>query len=161
MIETPEVVADEGSDGDGPFSEINIPDIFPPGSILLFATHMEGIDVSLDTLCSSGADEAFKDLDLVDLNVVLHRADGEERDATGKPDFGSCPYSRQIPLVVSDGKIGTYNVPGSGNLTYCGLEGWMVPLRHITKYNDLGHPLCAHLRDGTWAFDYLHHRLNE
>lgn len=32
----------------------------------------------------TGADEAFGDLDLVDLNVVLHRADGEERDATGE-----------------------------------------------------------------------------
>lgn len=32
----------------------------------------------------SGADDAFGDLDLVDLNVILHRADGEEKDATGE-----------------------------------------------------------------------------
>ncbi|KAF8325872.1 glycoside hydrolase family 13 protein [Cantharellus anzutake] len=140
LSEIPEVLAKEGSDGDGPFSEISIPDAFPPGSILLFATQMEGIDTSLDVFCASGADEAFRDLDLVDLNVVLYRADGEERDATA-------------------GKIGTYSIPGSGNLVYCGLEGWMAPLRHITTYNDLGHPLCAHLRDGAWAFDYVHHRL--
>ena len=38
----------------------------------------------LDSTLQAGADEAFADLDLVDLNVVLHRADGEEQDATGK-----------------------------------------------------------------------------
>ena len=34
------------------------------------------LDVSLDKFCTTGAREAFGDLDLVDLNVVLHRADG-------------------------------------------------------------------------------------
>ena len=38
----------------------------------------------LDTTIQSGADAAFAELDLVDLNVVLHRADGEEKDATGE-----------------------------------------------------------------------------
>jgi hypothetical protein len=38
----------------------------------------------LDATIQAGADEAFAELDLVDLNVVLHRADGEEKDATGK-----------------------------------------------------------------------------
>jgi len=37
----------------------------------------------LDTTIQSGANEAFAELDLVDLNVILHRADGEEKDATG------------------------------------------------------------------------------
>ena len=37
----------------------------------------------LDTSIQSGANEAFAELDLVDLNVILHRADGEEKDATG------------------------------------------------------------------------------
>ncbi|EDR00074.1 uncharacterized protein LACBIDRAFT_314785 [Laccaria bicolor S238N-H82] len=27
------------------------------------------------------------------------------------------------------------------------------------RYNDLGHPLCGHLRDGSWALDYIHQRL--
>ena len=39
---------------------------------------------NLDERCTSGTDVAFADLDLVDLNVILHRADGEERDATGE-----------------------------------------------------------------------------
>lgn len=35
----------------------------------------------------------------------------------------------------------------------------MNPLRHIMKFNDLGHPLCANLREGTWAMDYVYSRL--
>ena len=89
-----------------------------------------------------GADDAFGDLDLVDLNVVLYRAEGEERDATR-------------------GEIGAYAVPGLGALVYCGLEGFMHPLRHIMRYNDLGHPLCGHLRDGSWALDYVVSRLEK
>jgi glycogen debranching enzyme len=29
----------------------------------------------------------------------------------------------------------------------------MFPLRQIIASNDLGHPLCAHLREGSWAMD--------
>lgn len=136
------VFISETSDQEGPFSEIVIPDYFPPGSVMLFETQLEEFDSDLDTFCGSGAQEAFGDLDLVDLNVVLHRADAEERDAT-------------------DGVYGVYEVPGLGKLTYCGLEGWMHPLRHIMRYNDLGHPLCGHLRNGGWALDYVHQRLTQ
>jgi glycogen debranching enzyme len=41
---------------------------------------------------------------------------------------------------------------------YCGLEGWMHPLQDIMRYNDLGHPLCGHLHEGSWALDYVHQR---
>ncbi|KAI0078663.1 glycoside hydrolase family 13 protein [Panus rudis PR-1116 ss-1] len=140
LVELPEVVAPQGLDNDGPYGEIVVPDYFPPGSVMIFETQLQGADPSLDAFCSSGAEGAFGQLDLVDLNVVLHRAEGEERDATS-------------------GEIGSYNVPGLGNLTYCGLEGWMHPLRHIMRYNDLGHPLCGHLREGTWAMDYIPARL--
>lgn len=51
---------------------------------MVFATDMGQMSSDLDDICKSGAEAAFKDLDLVDLNVVLYRADGEERDATGK-----------------------------------------------------------------------------
>lgn len=53
---------------------------------MVFATQMEGIDKDLDTFCKAGVDEAFisAGLDWVDLNVVLFRSDGEEKDATGK-----------------------------------------------------------------------------
>ena len=70
-------------DGEGPYSEIVVPEYFPPGSVMVFSTQMEGIDPTLDEFCKSGVNEAFADLDLVDLNVLLHRCDGEEKDATG------------------------------------------------------------------------------
>lgn len=140
LVEIPTVVALESLDHEGPFSEIIVPEHFPPGSIMLFETQMQEYDASLDKFCSQGVQEAFGDLDLVDLNVILYRADGEEKDAT-------------------DGKFGVYDVPGLGRLVYCGLEGWMHPLRHIMRHNDLGHPLCGHLREGSWALDYVHQRL--
>ena len=134
------VEAAERSDTEGQFSEIVVPDYFPPGSVMVFTT--SGSTPNLSALCSSGAVEAFQKLDLIDLNVLLYRADGEERDLTG-------------------GQDGVYSVPGLGALVYCGLEGWMHPLRHIMRHNDLGHALCGHLRDGSWALDYVQGRLEK
>lgn len=82
-------------DGDGDYAEIAVPNDFEPGSIMVFATEMtvsrtysqaniQEMGKDLDEICKSGADEAMAGLDLVDLNVVLHRADGEEKDATGE-----------------------------------------------------------------------------
>ncbi|KAK7030744.1 glycoside hydrolase family 13 protein [Favolaschia claudopus] len=142
LVEMQPLVVPQGLDEEGPYSEIIVPEYFPPGSIMLFETHLHEHDASLDAFCASGAKEAFADLDLVDLNVLLHRADGEERDASG-------------------GEFGVYDVAGLGKMVYCGLEGWMHPLRHIMRYNDLGHPLCGHLRAGSWALDYVHQRLTK
>ncbi|PWN29441.1 hypothetical protein BDZ90DRAFT_249104 [Jaminaea rosea] len=143
LVDVPAPEVTEGRKIDGDFySEINVPQEFPPGSIMLFASAMEGLASDLDELCRSGAKEAFAELDLIDLNVVLHRADGEEKDST-------------------EGQDGVYKIPGHEELVYCGLEGWMHPLRQVMKHNDLGHPLCAHLRDGTWALDYVHGRLEK
>lgn len=142
LHDIPEPKLVEGQDADGLFTELVIPDHFPPGSIMLFKTSMHGLSPDLDQLCQSGADEAMSDLNLVDLNVMLYRADGEERD-------------------VTDGKDGTYTIPDYGQLVYCGLEGWMAPLRQVMQSNDLGHPLSAHLRGGSWALDYVHNRLEQ
>ncbi|KAJ2927810.1 hypothetical protein H1R20_g9280, partial [Candolleomyces eurysporus] len=141
LVDIPPANIARKQDDAGPYSEIVVPDYFPPGSIMVFETQIEDFDADLEGFCKTGAYDAVKDLDLVDLNVVLHRADVEERDATA-------------------GVYGTYDIPGSGKLVYCGLEGWMHPLRHIMQYNDLGHSLCGHLREGTWAFDYIHQRLS-
>ena len=140
LEELPPVVAPQGVDNDGPYTQIIVPDHFPPGSVAVFETQLQQHDAELDSFCASGAQDAFADVDLVDLNVILYRADVEERDAT-------------------NGAFGTYEVPGFRKMVYCGLEGWMHPLRHIMRYNDLGHPLCGHLREGTWVFDYVHQRL--
>lgn len=109
---------------------------------MIFEVEAEQADPTLDTFCSDAdtAAAAFSSLDLVDLNVVLYRADAEERDAT-------------------NGKFGVYEVPGMGRLTYCGLEGWMGPLQKVMTTNDLGHPLCENLRKGIWALDYTAERL--
>lgn len=138
IISSPQIKS--GQDHDGAYEEVVVPDYFPPGSVLVFATHMDGLTSTVDELCVSGAKEAFSRLDVVDLNIVLFRAEGEERDATG-------------------GRDGVYVVPGLGPLVYCGLEGFLHPLRHIMRTNDLGHPLCGHLRDGCWAMDYVYNRL--
>ncbi|KAF8892098.1 glycoside hydrolase family 13 protein [Infundibulicybe gibba] len=140
LLDVGPITPSQGVDHEGPYTEIVVPDNFPPGSILLFETQLQEFDPSLDKFCSSGAQDVFSALDLIELNVVLHRADVEEQDAT-------------------DRAFGAYDVPGMGKMVYCGLEGWMHPLRHIMRYNDLGHPLCGHLREGIWALDYVVERM--
>lgn len=129
-----------GKDEDGEYAEITVPDYFPPGSIAVFKTHMPDTDPELEATCRANADEMVKELDLIDLNVLLYRANSEENDVTA-------------------GEIGAYNVPDMGDLTYCGLQGWMAALNYVMSHNDLGHPLCNHLRKGTWAMDYVSNRL--
>ena len=102
-------------------------------------TLQDDIKEDLDATIIAGCTEAFADLNRVELNVILYRSDGEEKDATGGD--------------------GVYDVPGLGPLPYCGFEGWMSHLRHIMEHNDLGHPLCAHLRQGPWPMHYIVSRL--
>ncbi|PGH34345.1 glycogen debranching enzyme [[Emmonsia] crescens] len=122
---------------------ISIPGEFPPGSIVLLETWIPDADLSenLSAFITSGADEAFGDLDLIDLNFVLYRCDAEERDSSG-------------------GKDGVYNIPNFGLLDYAGLQGWWSVLEPIVKSDDLGHPLCDHMRNGQWAFDFIVGRMN-
>lgn len=121
---------------------INIPEYFPPGSIALFETWVPSADHAegLDDYITSGARAAFNDVDLTDLNFILYRCDAEEKDS-------------------SKGEDGTYHIPGYGNLVYAGLQGWWSVLRDIVSDNNLGHPLCCHLREGQWALDYCVGRL--
>ncbi|KAF2710433.1 glycoside hydrolase family 133 protein [Pleomassaria siparia CBS 279.74] len=126
----------------GDDTTISIPDDFPPGSIALFETSVPSVqhDQGLDHFITTGGRDAFKDLNLADLNFVLYRCEAEEQDA-------------------SDQKDGTYDVPGHGKLVYAGLQGWWSELQKIVKENNLGHPLCNHLREGQWALDYCVGRL--
>lgn len=64
------------------YSSVAVPDEFPRGSVMVFATWMDELPTDLDELCAKGAKEAFAELGMVELNVVLYRADGEERDAS-------------------------------------------------------------------------------
>ena len=122
---------------------IVVPEKFPPGSIALFETWIPGAEHSegLDKYVSSGAKEAFRSVNLTDLNYILYRCEPEERNA-------------------SNGQDGCYDVPGHGPLVYAGLQGWWSVLQDIVKENNLGHPICQHLRDGTWALDYCVNRLD-
>ncbi|EPS42255.1 hypothetical protein H072_3786 [Dactylellina haptotyla CBS 200.50] len=135
---SPPTIKDEGNN-----TVVTVPDEFPPGSIILMKTRVPTIDqsVDLDRLCVSDAAQAFKNVSLTDLNFILYRCDSEERDH-------------------SDGKIGVYNIPDFGPLVYAGLQGWWSVLKSVIRDNNLGHPICQHLRNGTWALDYSVSRLD-
>lgn len=115
---------------------------FAPGSIAVFSTKCETANSQLDEFVKNGAIEASIDLDLNDLNAILYRCEPEERDASGGTD-------------------GTYTIPGYGTLVYAGLEGWNGALKHVVWENNLGHPICNHLRDGLWAADFVVNRLDK
>ncbi|KAL1741555.1 hypothetical protein HDZ31DRAFT_66815 [Schizophyllum fasciatum] len=68
--------ASQGLDHDGPHFEIVAPDDFPPGSVMAFETQMQYYDSTLDMTRASGAEETSEVLDLIELNVILHRAAG-------------------------------------------------------------------------------------
>lgn len=122
---------------------ITMPSHFPPGSVALFETSIPAAEHSegLDRYVTSGASQAFADCSLVDLNFIMYRSEPEERDG-------------------SNGKEGVYTLPGHGSLAYAGLQGWWSCLRDVVRYNKLGHPICNHLREGTWAMDYIVGRLD-
>ncbi|KAJ2879592.1 bifunctional 4-alpha-glucanotransferase/amylo-alpha-1,6-glucosidase, partial [Coemansia asiatica] len=126
-------------DDHGMFTELRLPPGFGPGSVLVVRTRLVDFKPNLDWKIRTSADEAVSRLSLGALNAVLYRCDAEERDTIGE---------------------GVYDVPGLGPLAYCGLQGWYTHLKHIIPNNDLGHPLCAHLRQGNWALDYIAKRLH-
>lgn len=121
---------------------LTMPAVFNPGSIALFETSVPSAEHSdgIDTFVTTGAAEAFSALDLIDLNFILYRCEPEERDSSG-------------------GQDGVYTIPNHGPLVYAGLQGWWSVLKHVIRSNDLGHPICNHLRDGQWALDYIVSRL--
>lgn len=115
---------------------------FPQGSIAIFKTYQYDVNKDLDSLCRSGASEAVSQLDLIDMNVLLYKVEGEERE-------------------YGDGSSGVYDIPNFGPLIYAGLQGWVSILEDVAAYNDLGSPICQNLRDGTWALDYVSNRLEK
>lgn len=76
-------------------------------------------------------------LTLADLNFLLFRCDSEEQE-----DGGGC-----------------YNIPGWETLKYGGLQGLMSVLADVRPNNDLGHPVCANLRQGDWLIEFVSNRL--
>lgn len=123
-------------------STIKVNELFVPGSIAVYSTHNPGVNIELDDFVKNGGIASTIDMDLYDLNVAMYRCEPEERDA-------------------SNGNEGCYNIPGHGTLVYSGLEGWNSVLKQVIWENNLAHPICNHLRDGTWALDYVVNRLDK
>jgi glycogen debranching enzyme len=117
---------------------ITVRNKFPPGSIALFETWIPAAEHSagLDTYVTSGANSAWSQLNLIDLNFLMYRCEAEELDSNG-------------------GRDGTYDIPGHGKLVYAGFQGWWSLLKDIIRENNLAHPLCQNLRQGAWALDYI------
>ncbi|KAH9844424.1 glycoside hydrolase family 133 protein [Teratosphaeria destructans] len=131
-------------DSRGEDTIITVPEKFPPGSVAVFETWIPAAEHSegLEKFVTSGAQDAFKNTNLVDLNAILYRADSEER-------------------ASSDGADGVYSIPGYGSLVYCGIQGWWSALRDVVASNNLGHPVADHLRQGQWALDFIVNRLDK
>ncbi|KAL4066019.1 glycoside hydrolase family 13 protein [Scleroderma citrinum] len=140
LIDLPEVSIEQKTRSDSHYF-FSVQQLFPPGSIMIFETQLEPVDLDLVKYCMPDAQTAFRGLNLVDLNVVLYRTDVEEQDATCR-------------------MFGVHNIPNMQKLVYCGLEGWMHPLRHIAQNNDQGHPLRQCLIQDTQIFDYVVSRLS-
>ncbi|EKV09817.1 Glycogen debranching enzyme Gdb1, putative [Penicillium digitatum PHI26] len=124
--------------------KISVLDSLVPGSIALFETWIPGADHAdgFENNLADGADNAFSELSLIDLNFVLYRCEAEERE-------------------YSDGQDGIYSIPKHEPMVYAGLQGWWSVLEDIIKYNQLGHPFCDHLREGQWALDYVICRMDK
>ena len=112
-------VLSDGSDSNG--VKLNI-DNLSVGSFVVIEvwpqpSHREAV-ARLSDLDTESLSEAVTDLSLLDVQSVLFQSAGEG---------GGC-----------------YNIPGHGDLHYCGLAG----LAKVRRDNDLGHPLASNLRDG-------------
>lgn len=109
---------------------------FKPGCVV-------AVSISPLEKTKSAIDQLLADIDLVqavsrltltDMNHVLFRCAEED-----------------------EGNV--YDVPGFGKLVYCGIQGFISVLDEVAPNNDLGHPLCANLRDGFWILEYICGRL--
>ncbi|XP_011865621.1 PREDICTED: glycogen debranching enzyme isoform X2 [Vollenhovia emeryi] len=138
--------------GDPKITQLNFVN-FQPGSVIairvaLHANITPALMKLQDTISQITSNERsdlhdiVSRMDFSDLNKTLYRCDQEEREETL-------------------GKFGVYNVPGYGPFVYAGLQGIISLLADIRPNNDLGHPLCANLRQGNWLIDYVWQRLKE
>ncbi|XP_070513892.1 glycogen debranching enzyme isoform X3 [Cardiocondyla obscurior] len=138
--------------GDPKITQLNFVN-FQPGSVIairvaLHANIVPALKKLQDTILqitsnkNSDLHDVISCMDFSDLNKTLYRCDQEEREETR-------------------GKFGVYNVPGYGPFVYAGLQGVVSLLADIRPNNDLGHPLCANLRQGNWLIDYIWQRLKE
>ena len=128
---------------------IEFTDKFRPGSIILLEVSLlpqirqSIIDLTKIINQFSNPTSQFnllvKQLTLVDLERILYRSSPEEQ---------------------SDGKgFDVYQIPNSGSMYYCGLQGQMSILEKIRLNNDIRHPFIENLKQGNWLMDYISNRL--
>ena len=132
-------ILSDGSGDDGRV-EISLEDL-PPGGVVVVevepqASHQAALKV-LSQLDRSSLGLAVAGLDLTEVQFVLYQCSEEGRE-TG---------------------FAAYNVPGLGDLNYCGLAGLVPVLDRMRTDNNLGHPLASNLRAGDWLMDYITTRL--
>ncbi|KAK6049525.1 Amylo-alpha-1,6-glucosidase [Cooperia oncophora] len=123
---------------------------FPSGSVIGFKIRLsDKARTSIGTLRAviAGNAELEKELAFVLDSITLQ-------------DFHHLFFTTDAEEKVSIGH-GAYNIPNFGQLVYCGLHGLIPLLNRIRENNDLGHPLCANLRDGTWLCEYISFRLEK
>lgn len=71
------------SDDQGAFSQVEIPDHFPGGSLILLETSVDGkVPTDIEKLVKTIPDSVFGSLGWQELNIALYRCDGEEHDVT-------------------------------------------------------------------------------
>nr|XP_018912835.1 PREDICTED: glycogen debranching enzyme [Bemisia tabaci] len=116
-------------------TRVNFTSQFKPGSVVAvqFTPHPKVLPALQKLSTKQDLSHVISQLSLVDLNKALYCCAEEEG--------------------------GTYDVPNFGKLVYAGLQGVVSPLSTIAPVNDLGHPLCANLRNGHWLMDYIASRL--
>ncbi|TKR64493.1 hypothetical protein L596_025014 [Steinernema carpocapsae] len=118
---------------------------FPSGSVVAFRiSPVKTVKKAIEKLRKAIDDDKEKTVkDLHDslkntnfdiMNYIMFQCEGEERESKGS---------------------GAYDVPDFGKLVYCGLQGLMPILEKIRLNNDLGHPLCSNVREGTWLAGYI------
>ena len=115
-------------------------DRFTPSSVIAFAVSLTPEQsVASENIRSllTQLPQLMKSIDKLSLsqvNYLLFKCESEEKDFA--------PAS------------GVYNIPDFGNFVYAGLAGLMIHWKSIRTNDDLGHPICANLRNGDWLLEY-------
>ncbi|CAL8398012.1 unnamed protein product [Arctogadus glacialis] len=155
-------LADASDQGSSEFAQEIVFEKLSPGSVIVFRVSLDPgsqdmvgalrghlaqfsplyrtgalVDESPPAVLNTPLSKIMSTLTLADMNVLLYRCDAEERAEGG----------------------GCYNVPSWVPLKYGGLQGIVSVMADVRPKNDLGHPLCDHLRQGDWLMDYVANRL--
>lgn len=113
-------------------------------------------------------DRLMSKLTLADMNTLLFRCDSEEKE-----DGGGCYSIPGWEALKYAGLQGHYAAAEFSGAVSCSSDcpeteqvkvsllcaGLMSVLADIRPNNDLGHPLCANLRQGDWLIDFVANRL--